>query len=243
MLLTPAQIKPKSFKSRRNFFFLPGVDASHVFVGAWALCCFHNLTSTQTFGGRWTAARRWRVPLEWRNQIWRSLEEGAGKRCSECGPSGTDLYIYIGLPAARYARETLLLFFLLFFAHCGFCCCLGVGPHAVCQFGMADWLNRLRAFSYLHVFLIKKKKRKKSSVASAASSVALHGLPKADHCGQNIEPGTAKPDALFHHSHRIMDSSRQSSPDILPKSRAAFQRFASTDAKHYVFCVSDTKNA
>ena len=27
------------------------------------------------------------------------------------------------------------------------------------------------------------------------------------------------------------------------RNRAAFQRFASTDAKHYVFCVSDTKNA
>ena len=26
-----------------------------------------------------------RVPLQWRNQIWKSLEEGAGKRCSECG--------------------------------------------------------------------------------------------------------------------------------------------------------------
>ena len=26
-----------------------------------------------------------RVPLKWRNQIWQSLEEGAGKRCSECG--------------------------------------------------------------------------------------------------------------------------------------------------------------
>ena len=25
-----------------------------------------------------------RVPLLWRNQIWQSLEEGAGKRCSEC---------------------------------------------------------------------------------------------------------------------------------------------------------------
>ena len=40
MLLTPAQIKPKSFESRQNFFFffLPGVDASHVYVcAAWAL--------------------------------------------------------------------------------------------------------------------------------------------------------------------------------------------------------------
>ena len=25
------------------------------------------------------------MPLQWRNQIWQSLEEGAGKRCSECG--------------------------------------------------------------------------------------------------------------------------------------------------------------
>ena len=26
------------------------------------------------------------MPLQWRNQIWQSLEEGAGKRCSECDP-------------------------------------------------------------------------------------------------------------------------------------------------------------
>ena len=25
------------------------------------------------------------MSLQWRNQIWQSLEEGAGKRCSECG--------------------------------------------------------------------------------------------------------------------------------------------------------------
>ena len=25
------------------------------------------------------------MPLQWRNQFWQSLEEGAGKRCSECG--------------------------------------------------------------------------------------------------------------------------------------------------------------
>ena len=28
--------------------------------------------------GRWTAARRWRVPLQWCNHFWQSLEEGAG---------------------------------------------------------------------------------------------------------------------------------------------------------------------
>ena len=35
--------------------------------------------------------------------------------------------------------------------------------------------------------------------------------------GSNTEPGIAKPVALFHHSHWIVDSSRQSSPDISPK--------------------------
>ena len=25
------------------------------------------------------------MALQWRNQFWQSLEEGAGKRCSECG--------------------------------------------------------------------------------------------------------------------------------------------------------------
>ena len=42
MLLTPAKIKPKPFESRRNFFFLPGMDASRVYVRAWALGCFHS---------------------------------------------------------------------------------------------------------------------------------------------------------------------------------------------------------
>ena len=50
MLLTPAQIKPISFESRQNsFFFIPRVDAPHVYVRAWALGCFHSLISTQTF--------------------------------------------------------------------------------------------------------------------------------------------------------------------------------------------------
>ena len=55
MLLTPAQIKPKSFKSRRNLF-LPGVDASHVYLRAWALGSFHSRISTQTFRRALTAS-------------------------------------------------------------------------------------------------------------------------------------------------------------------------------------------
>ena len=32
-----------------ELFFLPGVDAPHVYVHAWVLGCFHSLISTQTF--------------------------------------------------------------------------------------------------------------------------------------------------------------------------------------------------
>ena len=100
MLLTPAQIKPKSFESRRNsflfflffFLFLPGGDVLHVYVRAWALGCVHSLISTRTFRRALTAsvdscAEIKSGALQWRNQIWKSLEEGAGKRCSECVPA------------------------------------------------------------------------------------------------------------------------------------------------------------
>ena len=72
MLLTPAQIKPESFESRRNSslfffsfffffffffsFFLPGVDASQVYVHARALGRFHSLISTETFRRALTAS-------------------------------------------------------------------------------------------------------------------------------------------------------------------------------------------
>ena len=90
MLLTPAQIKPKSFESRwDSSFFLPGVDAPHVYVRAWALGCFYSHISTRTFRRALTASVDSCVEIksvcfQWRNQIWQSLEEGAGKRCSEC---------------------------------------------------------------------------------------------------------------------------------------------------------------
>ena len=74
------------------FFFLPGVDVSHVYVGAWALGCFYSHISTRMnlsegadrVGGQLRGDKD-RVPLQWRNQIWQSLEKGAGKRCSESG--------------------------------------------------------------------------------------------------------------------------------------------------------------
>ena len=54
---TAAQIKPQSFESRRNsFFFLPGVDASLVYVRALALGCFYSHISTRTFRRTLTAS-------------------------------------------------------------------------------------------------------------------------------------------------------------------------------------------
>ena len=99
MLLTPAQIKPKSFESRWTLFILPGVDASHVYVRARVLGCFQsyqyrNLSEgadrvggqlhedkERPFSGVTKSGRVWRKVSE---REARSVEEGAGKRCSEC---------------------------------------------------------------------------------------------------------------------------------------------------------------
>ena len=90
----PVQIKPKSFESRRNCF-LPVADAPHVYVRAWALGCFHSLITTQTFWRALIASvdscAETKSAPQWRNQFWQSLEEGAGKRCSECGKSSVSV--------------------------------------------------------------------------------------------------------------------------------------------------------
>ena len=39
-----------------ELFFLPGVDASHVYVRSWALGCFYSHISTQTFQRALTAS-------------------------------------------------------------------------------------------------------------------------------------------------------------------------------------------
>ena len=59
----PAQIKLLSFESRQRtlfffffFSFLPGVDASHVYVLALALGCFYSPISTRTFRRTLTAS-------------------------------------------------------------------------------------------------------------------------------------------------------------------------------------------
>ena len=52
----PAQIKPENRLNRDATLFLPGVDASHVYVHAWVLGCFYSLISTQTFRRALTAS-------------------------------------------------------------------------------------------------------------------------------------------------------------------------------------------
>ena len=107
MLFTPAQIEPKSFESRRNSFFfpfLPRVDASHVYVRAWPLGCFHSLISTQILSeGADRVAGQLRGDKEC-PFIKQSLEEGAGKRCSRVKlqalvyntlPSTTAVFSYV----------------------------------------------------------------------------------------------------------------------------------------------------
>ena len=68
---SPAQIKPKSFESRRTLFILPWVDASHVYVRARVLGCFHSLIlnlleGADCLGGQLRGDKD-RVSLQWRH--------------------------------------------------------------------------------------------------------------------------------------------------------------------------------
>ena len=78
--LTSAQIKPKLFQSRQNYFSTRGGRASCL------RACFDAtlLLKSQTFRRALTASvdsytdiRG--VPLQWRNQVWQSLEERCRK--------------------------------------------------------------------------------------------------------------------------------------------------------------------
>ena len=117
MLFTPAQIKRKSFESKLNFLkslVLPWVDASHVYVGAWALGCFHSHISTQTIRRALTASVDSYAETKnlWRNRIWQSLAEGAGKRCSECAATSEFRWSAVGGTPAFLALDLYWSMFL-----------------------------------------------------------------------------------------------------------------------------------
>ena len=113
-----------------------------------------------------------------------------------------------------------------------------------CPFGMADWLNRLWAFIIYTVFLIKKKKCKNkyiyikviigilSCIVSIVSFMVYQKQITASR-GSNTEPGITKLVAPFHHSHRIVDSSRQSSPGVSPKDCFKYGKFWGVDNFSY----------
>ena len=50
------------------------------------------------------------MPLQWSNQIWQSLEEGARKRCSECGTGLVTSYVFQGVLNPFSAQEDIVLY-------------------------------------------------------------------------------------------------------------------------------------
>ena len=79
-----------------ELLFLPGVDVPHVYLRAWELGCLHSLTCTQAFRRALTmsdSCLEIKSAPQRCNQTWQSLEEGAGKQCSECGliPVGSEI--------------------------------------------------------------------------------------------------------------------------------------------------------
>ena len=54
--MTSEDIKHQLNNIETELFSLPGVDASHVYVRAWALGCFYSHISTQTFQRALTAS-------------------------------------------------------------------------------------------------------------------------------------------------------------------------------------------
>ena len=149
-------------------------------VQKWVSCFHHSrpfpTTSTTSTTACWHGELHLTTTACWRPTV---------PPASPLPPLAYIDILCVELPDARFAQKTRPFRSLRSF---------WMG-HIRCAFGMADWLNRLRAFIIYTVFLIKKKKCKKSSVSSAASSVALHGLPEADHCGQRIEYRTRNSEA------------------------------------------------
>ena len=144
-------------------------------------------------------------------------------------------YMILDCQMALCARNTLFFFSLAYYGLFGGATCRG-------PFGMAEWLNRLRAFIIYTVLLIKKKKCKKKikkicslcCIVSNVSWLTRSRSLRLNRGRSNTEPGIAKPVTLFrHHSHRIVDSSRQSSPGISPKDCFKYGKFWSVNNFSY----------
>ena len=65
--------------NRDGTLFLPGVDAPHVYVRAWALGCFYCHISNQTFRRALTASVDSCAEITKSGRVWRKVpESGAG---------------------------------------------------------------------------------------------------------------------------------------------------------------------
>ena len=82
---------PRLYRLNRDGTFLRGVDASHVYVRAWALGCFHSLIrqypnlseGADRVGGQLRGDKE--CPFSGvtkSGRVWRKVR---GKQCSECG--------------------------------------------------------------------------------------------------------------------------------------------------------------
>ena len=91
-----------------ELFLWPGVDASHVYVRALALGCFYSHISTRTFRRALTAsldscAEIKSAPFSGVTKSGRvSVEEGAGKRCSECGMTQQSVRVTVACRAVSH---------------------------------------------------------------------------------------------------------------------------------------------
>ena len=110
ILLLLLIIKPQSFESRRNSsssFFLPGVDASHVYVRALALGCFYSHISTGTFRRALTAsldscAEKKTAPsgVTKSSRVWRKVPE-SDARSARDGNSPRTNYLTVSVKPCR----------------------------------------------------------------------------------------------------------------------------------------------
>ena len=102
-------------------------------------------------------------------------------------------YTILDCQTALYTKNT---FFFFFFYSCILQSFWQGHMRCVCLEWQTDWIDcELSLFT--RSWLRRRNVIKKSSVASATSSVALHGLPEADHCEQRIKYRTRNSEASY----------------------------------------------
>ena len=113
LLLTPAEIKPKS-SDFFMIFFQPGADdlLYRVYVRAWTLCCYHSLIISQTFRKALTASVQHgqmrgdkECPFGGVSSCGRVWWKGAGNDAGSAGKRRSELHTDHNEPLYRAASE------------------------------------------------------------------------------------------------------------------------------------------